>query len=140
MAKFRTDQTRAKELPGGSALQQFFAAAAAKTVDGNLPRQEQARQHLAKSKQLMEQMGKTDSSERPNLAFLMKGHVDKAIELDPSLDEAQFALAMWYLQSPEVAAKSMERVKEVLAALEQMNSPLGDVLRMKLVQRAAGRL
>jgi len=70
----------------------------------------------------------------------MKGHVDKAIELDPSFDEAHFALAMWYLQSPELAAKSLEKVKEILATLERMNSTLGEVLRKRLVERAAGRL
>jgi hypothetical protein len=132
VAKFRADQTRAKELPGGSALQQFFAAAAAKTVDSNLSKHEQARQHIAKSKQLMEQMGKADTSERPSLAFLMKGHVDKAIELDPSYDEAHFALAMWYLQSPELAAKNLEKVNEILAILERMHSPLAETLRKKL--------
>jgi hypothetical protein len=139
VAKFRADQARAKELPGGSALQQLFAAAAAKTVDSNLPKHEQARQHIAQSKQLMEQMGKADTSEGPSLALLMKGHVDKAIELDPSFDEAHFALAMWYLQSPELAAKSLEKVKEILAILEQMNSPLGEVLRKRFSARAAER-
>ena len=132
VAKFRADQARAKELPGGSALQQFFAAAAAKTVDSYLPKHEQAQQHIAKSKQLMEQMGKADTSERPSLALLMKGHVDKAIELEPSLDEAHFALAMWYLQSPELAAKSIVKVKEILATLDRLNSPLGEVLRKRL--------
>jgi len=70
----------------------------------------------------------------------MQGHVDKAIELDPSFDEAHFALTMWYLQSPELAAKSLEKVKEILATLERMNSTLGEVLRKRLVERAAGRL
>jgi len=132
VAKFRADQARAKELPGGSALQQFFAAAAAKTVDGNLPKPEQARLHLAASTKLAEQMRKADASELPSLAFLMKGHLDQAIELDPSSDEAHFSLALWYLQSPEVAAKSQEKVKELLATLERMNSPLAEALRKKL--------
>ena len=140
VTKFRADQARAKELPAGSALQQFFAAAAAKTVDSNLPKHEQARQHIAKSKHLMDQIGKADNSVRPNLVLLMKGHVDKAIELDPSFDEAHFALAMWYLQSPELAAESLERVNEILATLERMNSPLGEVLRMRLVGRTVVRL
>jgi hypothetical protein len=140
VAKFRADQARAKELPGGSALQRFFAAEAAKAIDGKLPKHEQALQHIAKSKHLMEQMGKASTSERPSLALLMKGHLDKAIELDPSFDEAHFALAMWYLQSPELAAKSMGKVKEILATLERMNSPLGEVLRKRLVERAAERL
>jgi hypothetical protein len=132
VAKFRADQARAKELPGGSALQQFFAAAAAKTVDGNLPKPEQARLHLAASTKLAEQMRKADASELPSLAFLMKGHLDQAIELDPSSDEAHFSLALWYLQSPELAAKSQEKVKEILATLERMNSPLAEALRKKL--------
>lgn len=140
VAKFRADQERAKELPAGSALQQFFTAAAAKTVDVDLPKHEQARQHIAKSKQIMEQMGKADTSERPSLALLMKGHVDKAIELDPSFDEAHFALAMWYLQSPDLAAKNLDKVKEILAILEQMNSPLGEVLRKRFLARAPERL
>jgi hypothetical protein len=88
----------------------------------------------------MEQMEKAGTSERPTLALLMKGHLDKAIELDPSFDKAHFALAMWYLQSPEFAAKSMEKVKEILATLERMNSPLGEVLRKRLVERGAERL
>jgi hypothetical protein len=138
-AKFRAGQARAKDLPGGSALQQFFAAEVAKTVDGKLPKHEQARQHIAKSKHLMEQMGTADTSERPSLALLMKGHVDQAIELDPSFDEAHFALAMWYLQSPELAAKNLEKVKEILVTLERINSPLGEVLRKRLVERAGGR-
>ena len=132
VAKFRADQARAKELPGGSALQQFFAAAAAKAVNGNLPKPEQARLHLAASTKLAEQMRKADASELPSLAFLMKGHLDQAIELDPSSDEAHFSLALWYLQSPELAAKSQEKVKEILATLERMNSPLAEALRRKL--------
>jgi len=132
VAKFRADQARAKELPGGSALQQFFAAAAAKAVNGNLPKPEQARLHLAASTKLAEQMRKADASELPSLAFLMKGHLDQAIELDPSSDEAHFSLALWYLQSPELAAKSQEKVKEILATLERMNSPLAEALRKKL--------
>jgi hypothetical protein len=92
------------------------------------------------SKQLMDQIGKADNSERPSLVLLMKGHVDKAIELDPSFDEAHFALAMWYLQSPELVGKSLEKVNEILATLERMNSPLGEVLQMRLVGRTAGRL
>ena len=132
VAKFRADQARAKELPGGSALQQFFAAAAAKTVDDNLPKPEQARLHLAASTKLAEQMRKADVSELPGLAFLMKGHLDKAIELDPSSGEAHFLLALWYLQSPELAAKSQEKLKEILATLERMNSPLAEALRKKL--------
>ena len=133
IAKFRADQARAKELPGGSALQQFFAAEAAKAVDGKLPKREQARLHVAESRRRADQMGKADASERPSLAFLMKGHLDKAIELDPSLDEAHFSLALWYLQSPESAAKSQEKVKEILATLERMNSSLAEVLRRRLV-------
>jgi hypothetical protein len=70
----------------------------------------------------------------------MKGHLDQALELDPSFDEAHFALAMWYLQSPELAAKSLEKLKEILATLERMNSPLGEVLRKRLLEQAAGRL
>ena len=134
VAKFRAGQARAKELPGGSALQQFFAAAAAKTVDGNLPKREQARLHIAASTKLAEQMRKADTAELPSLAFLMKGHLDKAIELDPSFDEAHFSLAMWYLQSPELAAKSQGKVKEILATLERMNSPLAEVLAKRLVE------
>jgi hypothetical protein len=139
-AKFRADQARAKELPGGSALQQFFAAEAAKAVDGTLPKHEQAAQHIAEYKHLMEQMETADASARPSMAFLMKGHVDKAIELDPSFDEARFALAMWYLQSPELATKSWEKVNEILVALERMNSPLVEALRNKLAGRTGGRL
>ena len=134
VAKFRADQARAKELPGGSALQQFFAAAAAKAVNGNLPKPEQARLHLAASTKLAEQMRKADASELPSLAFLMKGHLDQAIELDPSSDEAHFSLALWYLQSPELAAKSQAKVKEILATLERMNSPLAAALRKKLAE------
>jgi hypothetical protein len=74
------------------------------------------------------------------MAFLMKGHVDKAIELDPSFDEAHFALAMWYLQSPELAAKSREKVDEILVVLERMNSPLAEALRNRLAGRDGGRL
>ena len=122
VAKFRAGQARAKELPGGSALQQFFAAAAAKMVDGNQPKPEQARLHLAESRKLVEQIRKADTSELASLSFLMKGHLDKAIELDPSFDEAHFSLAMWYLQSEELAAKSLEKLKEILATLERMNS------------------
>src|SRR5262249_48314086 len=109
VARFRADQARAEELPGGSAVQKFFAAAAEKAVDSNLPKHERARQHIAIFKHLMDEIGKANNSERPNLVFLMKGHVDKAIELDPLFDEAQFALAMWYLQFPELAAKNLEK-------------------------------
>lgn len=139
IAKFRAGQARAKELPSGSALQQFFAAEAAKAIGGNLPKQEQARQHVAKSRQLLEQMEKADISERSRLALLMRGHVDRAIELDPTFDEARFALGMWYLQSPELTAKSMEKLREILETLDRMNSPLGEVLRKGLMERATGR-
>ena len=133
IAKFRNDQERARELPGGSALQQFFAAAAAKTVDGNLPKQEQARLHVAESRKLADQMRKAETLLLPSLAFLMKGHLDKAIELDPAFDEAHFSLALWYLQSPELAARSQDKLQEILATLEQINSPLAEVLRKRIV-------
>jgi hypothetical protein len=132
IARFRADQARANNLPGGSALQQFFAAAAAKTVDDNLPKHEQAQQHLAESQKLAAQMAAARPSETANLAFLMKGHLDKAIELDPSSDEAHYALATWYLQSPELAARSKTKLDEILATLDRMNSPLAEVLRKRL--------
>ena len=133
IAKFRNDQERARQLPGGSALQQFFASAAAKTVDGSLPKHEQAQLHVAESRKLADQVGKAEASTRPSLAFLMKGHLDKAIELDPVFDEAHFSLALWYLQSRELAAKSQDKVQEILATLERMNSPLAEALRKRLV-------
>jgi hypothetical protein len=135
IAKFQADQARARDLPGGSALQQFFAAAAAKTVDGSLPKAGQARLHLAESRKLAEQMAGANQSEVGRLALLSKGHLDKAIELDPSLDEAQYALAMWYLQTPELAARSQAKVNEILALLDRMNSPLAKSLRNKLTGR-----
>jgi hypothetical protein len=100
IAKFRNDQERARELPGGSALQQFFTAAAAKTVDANLPKQEQARLHVAESRKLAEQMRKAETLQLPSLAFLMKGHLDKAIELDPAFDEAHLSLALGTCSRP----------------------------------------
>ena len=66
---------------------------------------------------------------------MMKGHLDKAIELDPSFDQAHFALAMWYLQSPDLTAKSKATVNEILTTLDTINSPLADVLRRKLAGR-----
>jgi hypothetical protein len=75
----------------------------------------------------------------PAWLILMKAHLDNAIELDPSFDEAHFALAVWCLQAPELAAKSIEKVKEILAALDRMNSPLGEVLRNRLAGRDGGR-
>lgn len=132
IARFRADQARANNLPGGSALQQFFAAAAAISVDGELPKHEQAQQHLAESQKLAAQMATASQSEIANLAFMMKGHLDEAIELDPSSDEAHFALATWYLQSPELAAKSKTKLDEILATLDRMNSPLAEVVRKRL--------
>lgn len=132
IAKFRAEQAVAKDLPGGSALQQFFAAAAAKAVDGNLPKHEQAQQHITESQKLAAQMATASQSEIANLAFMMKGHLDTAIELDASSDEAHFALASWYLQSPELAAKSKAKLDEILATLDQMNSPFAEVLRKRL--------
>jgi hypothetical protein len=135
IAKFRAEQARAKDLPGGSAVQQFFAAAAVKTEDASLPKHEQAQQHLAQSNKLASQMTTASQSEIANLAFMMKGHLDRAIELDPYSDEAQFALATWYLQSRELAAKSKTKLDEILTTLEQMNSPLAEVLRQRLAAK-----
>lgn len=120
-------------------MQQFFAALAAKTVDGNLPKPEQARLHIAESRKLGEEMRRADTAQLPTLAFLMKGHLDKAIELDPSFDEAHLSLALWYLQSPELAAKNQEKVNEILATLERMHSPLAEVLRKRLVGQLDGQ-
>ena len=135
IAKFRTDQARVKDLPGGSALQQFFTAAAAKTVDRNLPKHEQAQLHLAESKKLAAQVATANESEHANLAFLMKGHLDQAIELDPSFYQARFALATWYLQSPELAEKSKTKLDEIQGALDRVDSPLAEVLRRRLAAR-----
>ena len=122
-------------MQGGSAVQKFFAAAAAKTEDGKLPKHEQAQRHVAESQKLAAQMTTASQSEIANLAFMMKGHLDRAIELDPSSDEAQFALAKRYLQSQELAAKSKTKLDEILATLERMNSPLAEVLRGKFAAK-----
>jgi hypothetical protein len=135
ISKFRADQARARDLPVGSALKQFFAAAAAKKVDANLPKAEQARLHLAESQKLQARIAKADPSELSGLAFTMKGHLDKAIELDPSFDQAYFALAMWYLQSPELAARSKAMLNEILITLDMLNSPLAETLRRRLANR-----
>jgi hypothetical protein len=63
----------------------------------------------------------------------VKGHLDRAIELNSAFDEAHFSLALWYLRSPELAATSQDTVQEILATLERMNSPLAEVLRKRLV-------
>jgi len=135
ISKFRADQARAKDKAAGSALKQFFAAAAAQRVDANLPKTEQARLHVAESQKLGARIAKANASEVSGLAFMMKGHLDKAIELDPSFDQAHFALAMWYLQSPDLAAKSKATVNEILTTLYTINSPLADVLRRKMAGR-----
>jgi hypothetical protein len=135
ISKFRADQARAKDKAAGSALQQFFAAAAAQKVDANLPKTEQARLHVAESQELGARIAKANASEVSGMAFMMKGHLDKAIEFDPSFDQAHFALAMWYLQSPDLTAKSKAAVNEILTTLYTINSPLADVLRRKLAGR-----
>jgi hypothetical protein len=132
IAKFRADQARAKELPGGSALKNYFAAAASKTVDSKLPVAEQARRHVAESRKLAAQLAKIDPAEAVSLALLMKGHLDRATELDPAYDEAQYALAAWYLQSPELAAKNVERLQEIVTTLKRLHSPLGAQLAKQL--------
>jgi hypothetical protein len=92
---------------------------------------------VAESRKLADQIGRSEASQLPNLAFLVKGHLDKAIELNPVFDEAHFSLALWYLQSPELAAKSQDKVQEILATLERMKSPLAEVLRKRLVVTSA---
>jgi len=135
IAKFRADQARAKDLPSGTALKQFFAAAAAKKINSNLPKTEQARLHVAEAQKLGEQIAKADPADAPRLAFLMRGHLETAVALDPSFDQAHFALAMWYLQPPELAAASKAKVNELLAELDRLNSPLAEVLRQKMAGR-----
>jgi hypothetical protein len=135
IAKFRADQARAKDLPSGTALKQFFAAAAAKKIHSNLPKTEQARLHVAEAQKLGEQIAKADPADAPRLAFLMRGHLETAGALDPSFDQAHFALAMWYLQPPELAAASKAKVNELLAELDRLNSPLAEVLRQKMAGR-----
>ena len=61
ISKFRADQARAKDKPAGSALKQFFAAAAAQKVDANLPKAEQARLHVAESQKLGARIAKAES-------------------------------------------------------------------------------
>ena len=90
---------------------------------------------MAESQKLGARIAKANASEVSGVAFMMKGHLDKAIELDPSFDQAHFALAMWYLQSPELAAKSKATVNEILTTLYTINSPLADVLRRRLAGR-----
>ena len=132
IAGFRTEQARAKELPAGSALKQFFAASAAGQIDSKLPKPEQARLHVGEAQKIGGQMSGADAAEIPGLAFRMKGHLDKAIELDSTFDQAHFGLAMWYLQAPGLAGGSKEKAREILGKLEKLNSPLAEVLRTKL--------
>ncbi|MBS1827058.1 MAG: hypothetical protein JST93_17200 [Acidobacteria bacterium] len=45
-----------------------------------MPEHQQARLHMAALRKLTHQMSKADPSELPSLAFLIKAHVDIAIE------------------------------------------------------------
>ncbi len=132
IAAFRADQVLAKDRPAGSTLKELFAGNAAAEIDTKLPKAEQARLHVAESQKLSAQIPTAEPSNVPGLAFRMKGHLDKAIELDPSFDQAHFALAMWYLRAPELAGGSKAKAKEILGTLEKLNSSLAEKLRAQL--------
>jgi len=65
----------------------------------------------------------------------MRGHLDRAVELDPASDEAQLHLAMWYLRAPELAGGSKAKAREILQVLEKQSSPRAEALRKELAGR-----
>ena len=135
MAGFRAANARAKDLAAGSSLKQAFATTAQEQVDTNLSKPEQARQHVAEARKLTALMATAAPGDMPGLAFKMKGHLDKAVELDPANDEAQMQMAFWYLRAPEIAGGSRAKAEEILQLLEKQNSPRAEALRKGLAAR-----
>ena len=129
IAGFRAENAKAKERLGGSALQQSSAATAQEAIDASLPKAEQSRRHVAEAQKIVAQMAKAAPPDMPGLAFKMKGHLDQAIALDGSNDEAHFQLAIWYLRAPEIAGGSRDKAREILHALEKIGSPRAAALR-----------
>lgn len=52
-----------------------------------------------------------------------------------ALHQAHVALAMWFLQSSDLAAKSKRDLDEILSTLDRMNSPLAEALRKRLAAK-----
>lgn len=135
IAGFRAEQARSKDLPGGSALKQAFAGNAAAQVDTKLPKGEQARLHTAEAQKIAKQMGSAAPADQPGLAFKMKGHLDRAVELDPTYDQAQLSLAIWYLRAPELAGGSKAKAQQIQQTLEKQGSTLAEKLQQELTRR-----
>ena len=132
IAGYRAANARNKDLPAGSALKAAFSQSASAEIDASLPKPAQARQHLAEHKKLLVQLGTAAPSDVTGLAFKAKGHLDRALELDPTFDEARFQLAMWNLNAPELAGGSKAKAQEILQQLEKQNSPHAEALRKAL--------
>ena len=135
IAGFRAANARAKEQAAGSSLQQALGAAAQQQVDSGVSKPEQARQHVAEARKLTAQFATAAPGDIPGLAYKMKGHLDKAGELDPANDEAQLQMAVWYLHAPEIAGGSRAKAEEILQLLEKQNSPRAEPLRKQLAAR-----
>ncbi len=131
IADIRAWREQAKKAAAGSYLERLPRYAEAK-VDPGLSKAERARQYLAEAERFAAQLESGSRADVPTIAMKMKVNLEKALELDPSLDKAHFMLAVWYLRAPEFAGGSAAKAREILQLLEERNSPLADALRKEI--------
>ena len=95
-----------------------------------------ARTHLQLASALAEVIESAPPTKVPNYAIEMLGGFRKAVELEPTIAEARFGLAQYYLNAPPIAGGSLDDAAQQANALHELESPLAEVV---LAQIAAKR-
>jgi hypothetical protein len=65
----------------------------------------------------------------------MYSALQTAVELDPTLPDAHYGLAQYYLNAPPVAGGSLESAEAEARTLDELGSPLGEVIAAQVDAR-----
>jgi hypothetical protein len=84
--------------------------------------------HLALVGALSEAMGQATGMTMATYAQEMYTALQTAVELDPSLPDAHYGLAQYYLNAPPIAGGSLESAEVEARKLRDLGSPLGEVV------------
>jgi hypothetical protein len=95
--------------------------------------------HLQLAAALAEVIESAPPAKVPTYAFEMLGGFRKAAELEPTLTEAHFGLAQYYLNAPPIAGGSLDEAAKEAAVLGELESPLGEVVLAQIEAKQGKR-
>ncbi len=95
-------------------------------------RPQDAEAHLALGRALADAIEDAPPPKMVGYAQEMLGSFRRAVELDPDLADARYALAQYYLNAPPIAGGSLEAAADEAGELARLESPLAEVVRAQI--------